>query len=152
MATLKDRLRADLTSALKARDDLRASTLRLVLSAVSTAEVSGTDHRELTDEDVVEVLSAETKKRREAATAFAEAGRAEQSAREQAEAEVLAEYLPVPLTDEEVRALVTEAIRSTGTEGEGRRAIGTVMGVVQPQTKGRADGGDVAAEVRRQLG
>lgn len=152
MATLKDRLRTDLTSALKAREDLRAATLRMVLAAVSTAETAGTTHRELTDEDLVDVLSAETKKRREAADAFDGAGRTEQAARERAEAGVIAEYLPAPLTDDELAALVAEAIRSTGSEGQGQRAMGAVMRVVQPQTKGRADGGAVAAEVRRQLG
>lgn len=152
MSSLKDRLRSDLTTAMKARDDVRSSTLRMVLTAVTNAEVSGKQSRELTDEDVLTVLSSEAKKRREAAEAFDEAGREEQAAKERAEAEVIAEYLPEQLGPEEISALVTEAIEQTGAADEGMRAMGKVMGVLTPRTKGRADGGVVAAEVRRQLG
>jgi uncharacterized protein YqeY len=152
MSALKDRLRADLTASLKARDEVRSSTLRMVLSAITNAEVAGSSQRELSDDDVVGVLSSEAKKRREAAAAFADGGRAESAARERAEADVIAEYLPAPLTEDEVRAIVAEAIESTGAGTDGMRAMGRVMGVVQPQVKGRADGAAVAAEVRRQLG
>ena len=152
MSALKDRLRADLTTAIKARDELRSSTLRMVLTAITNAEVSGKVARELTDEDVLGVLTSEGKKRREAAEAFEEAGRSEQAAKERAEFEVLADYLPEQLTAEEITALVTEAIASTGAREEGMRAMGKVMGVLQTRVKGRADGGAVAAEVRRQLG
>ena len=152
MAELKGRLRADLTAAMKARDELRASTLRMVLTAVTNAEVAGKTVRELSDDDVVGVLSAEAKKRREAAEAFAAAGRAESAARERDEAAVIADYLPEQLDRDQVAALVTEAIASTGAAGEGMRAMGKVMGALQPQVRGRADGGAVAAEVRRQLG
>jgi uncharacterized protein YqeY len=152
MSELKDRLRSDLTTAIKARDELRASTLRMVLTAVTTAEVAGKTSRELSDDDVVAVLASEAKKRREAATAFEEAGRAEMAAKERAEADVLADYLPTPLTETEMTELVTAAIESTGAREEGMRAMGKVMGVVTPQVKGRADGALVAAEVRRQLG
>jgi uncharacterized protein YqeY len=149
---LKDRLRADLTTAIKARDELRSSTLRMVLTAITNAEVSGKVARELTDEDVLGVLTSEGKKRREAAEAFEEAGRSEQAAKERAEFEVLADYLPEQLSGDEITALVTEAIESTGAREEGMRAMGKVMGLLQPKVKGRADGGAVAAEVRRQLG
>jgi uncharacterized protein YqeY len=152
MSELKDRLRADLTTAIKARDDLRSSTLRMVLTAITNAEVAGKVARELTDEDVLGVLTSEGKKRREAAEAFEDAGRTEQAAKERAEFEVLADYLPEQLTAEEIAGLVTEAIASTGAADEGMRAMGKVMGVLTPQVKGRADGGAVAAEVRRQLG
>lgn len=152
MSTLKDRLRADLTTAMKAREQLRASTLRMVLTAVTNAEVSGNEQRELDDADVLGILEKEAKKRREAATAFAEGGRAESAEKERAEAEVIAAYLPEGLSDAEIEAIVTAAIEQTGAAGEGMRAMGKVMGVVQPQVKGRADGGAVAAEVRRQLG
>lgn len=152
MSALKDRLRADLTSAIKARDEVRSSTLRMVLTAITNAEVAGKAHRELTDDDVVGVLSAEAKKRREAATAFAEGGRAEMAAKERAESAVLADYLPTPLTADEIGRLVSLAIEQTGATAEGRRAMGRVMGVLTPQVKGRADGAVVAAEVRRQLG
>ena len=152
MSNLKDRLRADLTTAIKARDDVRSSTLRMVLTSITNAEVAGKAARELTDEDVLGVLTSEGKKRREAAEAFEQAGRTEQAAKERAEFEVLAEYLPEQLGDDEIAALVTEAIETTGAREEGMRAMGKVMGVLQPKVKGRADGGAVAAEVRRQLG
>ena len=152
MGELKDRLRADLTTAIKARDEVRSSTLRMVLTAITNAEVAGKQARELTDEDVLGVLTSEGKKRREAAEAFDDAGRTEQAAKERAEFEVLADYLPEQLGEDEIAALVTEAIESTGAREEGMRAMGKVMGVLQPKVKGRADGGAVAAEVRRQLG
>jgi uncharacterized protein YqeY len=152
MATLKEQIRADLTTAIKARDELRSSTLRMVLTAITNAEVAGKEAKQLTDDEVLTVLTSEAKKRREAATAFSDGGRAEMAAKEEAEAAVLADYLPEPLTAAEVEALVTAAIEQTGAAGEGMKAMGKVMGVVTPQTKGRADGGQVAAEVRRQLG
>lgn len=152
MSDLKDRLRADLTTAIKARNEVRSSTLRMVLTAVTNAEVAGKSSRELTDDDVVGVLVSEAKKRREAAEAFEAAGRDEMAAKERAEAEVLADYLPTPLSEQEIADLVTSAIAQTGAAAEGMRAMGKVMGVVSPQVKGRADGGAVAAEVRRQLG
>lgn len=152
MSTLKDRLRADLTTAMKSRDELRAATLRMVLTAVTNAEVAGKEHRELSDDDILTVLSSEAKKRREAATAFADGGREESAARERAEAEVIADYLPAQLSADEIAGLVAAAIEQTGAAADGMRAMGKVMGVVTPQVKGRADGGAVAAEVRRQLG
>lgn len=152
VSDLKDRLRADLTTAIKARDELRSSTLRMVLTAITNAEVAGKSARELSDEDVVGVLAAEAKKRREAAEAFDDAGRTESAAKERAEAEVLADYLPTPLSEDEIRDLVATTIDSLGVRDDGTKAMGRVMGVVTPQVKGRADGGAVAAEVRRQLG
>ena len=151
MSALKDRLRNDLTAAMKARDELRAGTLRMVLSAVTNAEVAGKAARELSDDEVVGVLSSEAKKRREAATAFDEGGRAAMAEREREEAAVIADYLPEQLTEEEVVAIVTSAVDQFGARDEGMRAMGKVMGVVQPQVRGRADGATVAAEVRRQL-
>jgi uncharacterized protein len=152
MSALKDRLRTDLTAAMKARDEVRSSTLRMVLTAITNAEVAGKEARELSDDDIVGVLSTEAKKRREAAAAFSEGGRAEMAAKEQAEAAVITEYLPAQLSDAEIADLVSVAIAQTGAAGEGMRAMGKVMGVLTPQTKGRADGAAVAAEVRRQLG
>ena len=151
MSALKDRLRADLTTAMKARDDVRSSTLRMVLTSITNAEVAGKEHRELSDDDIIGVLSTEAKKRREATVAFEEAGRAEMAAKEKAEAAVIADYLPEQLTAEDVAGIVSAAIERVGAAGEGMKAMGKVMGVVQPQVKGRADGGAVAAEVRRQL-
>jgi uncharacterized protein YqeY len=152
MSALKERLRQDLTTAIKSRDDARSSTLRMVLASITTAEVAGKQSRELSDEDVLGVLTSEAKKRREAAEAFEAAGRTDSAARERGEADVIAEYLPEPLTEQELADLVTSAIAQTGAAGEGMRAMGKVMGALQPQVKGRADGGVVAAEVRRQLG
>lgn len=152
MSELKDTLRADLTRAIKGRDEVTSSTLRMVLTAVTNAEVSGKEARELSDDDIVGVLTSEAKKRREAAEAFAEAGRTDSATKERAEAEVIARYLPEPLGEDEISALVAAAIEEVGAGGEGMRAMGRVMGVVQPQVRGRADGGAVAAEVRRQLG
>jgi uncharacterized protein YqeY len=149
--TLKEQLRSDLTTSIKARDELRSSTLRMVLTAVTNAEVAGKEQRELTDEDVLGVLTSEGKKRREAAEAFAGAGRQEQAAKEQAEAAVIAEYLPEQLGAEEIERLVTEAIDELGVRADGPRAMGKVMGVLTPRTKGRADGGAVAAVVKAQL-
>jgi uncharacterized protein YqeY len=151
MSELKDRLRADLTSAMKSRDELRSATLRMVLTSVTNAEVAGKQARDLTDDEVVAVLTSEGKKRREAAEAFRSAGRAASAERERAEAAVIADYLPPQLDEAEIASLVTRAIEQTGAAGEGMRAMGKVMGVLQPQVRGRADGGAVAAEVRRQL-
>jgi uncharacterized protein YqeY len=151
MSQLKDRLRSDLTAAMKSRDELRSSTLRMVLTAVTNAEVAGKQARELTDDDLVGVLSTEAKKRREAAEAFDAAGRAESAVRERAEAEVIADYLPAPLTPDEISDLVARAVADTGAAEQGMGAMGKVMGALQPQVRGRADGSAVAAEVRRQL-
>jgi uncharacterized protein YqeY len=149
MSELKDRLQSDLTTAMKSRDELRTATLRMALTAIRMAEVSGKAARELDDAEVVTVLATESKKRREAAAAFDDGGRPDRAGRERAEGEVIADYLPVQLSDAEVRDLVAAAIAETGAEGP--RGIGTVMRVVSPQTAGRAEGGRVAAEVRRQL-
>ena len=151
MSELKDRLRADLTEAIKARETLKSSTLRMVLTAITNAEVSGKASRELSDEDVLTVLTQEAKKRREAATAFDDAGRVEAADKERAEAAVIADYLPEQLSAEEISALVAEAITDLGVAGEGMKAMGRVMGVLNPKVKGRADGGAVAAEVKRLL-
>ena len=152
MSALKDRLRSDLTTAIKARDDVRSSTLRMLLTAITNAEVAGKTQVELSDDDIVGVLSTEAKKRREAATAFEDAGRAEMADKERQELVVITDYLPAQLTVAEIADIVTRAVQQTGAAGEGMKAMGKVMGVVSPQVKGKADGAAVAAEVRRQLG
>ncbi|MFC5267622.1 GatB/YqeY domain-containing protein [Kribbella qitaiheensis] len=149
---MKQRLHDDMTAALKARDEIRKSTLRMALTAVTKAEVAGKEARELSDAEVLDVLTAEAKKRRESVTAYREAGREELADKEQAEADILAEYLPEQLTAEEITALVTETIAATGAAELGPRGIGKVMGALQPKVKGKADGGTVSAEVKRQLG
>ena len=151
MGSLKDRLREELTSSMKARDELRSSTLRMALTAITNAEVAGKQARVLTDDDVVGVLASEAKKRRESATAFDSAGRPALAAKERAEGEVLAEFLPEALSSAEIATLVASTIADLGVGGEGMRAMGRVMGVITPQVRGRADGGQVSAEVRRQL-
>jgi len=152
MNSLKDRLRTDLVTAIKARDEVRSSTIRMILTAVTNAEVAGSVAKELTDEDMLSVLSTEAKKRREAAVAFEEGGRPESAAKERAEAAVIADYLPAQLSPEEIAEIVTAAVGKLDAAGAGPKAMGKVMGLVQPQVKGRADGAAVAAEVRRQLG
>jgi hypothetical protein len=150
VSDLKNRLREDLTTAMKSRDELRTATLRMVLAAVSAEEVAGKEARELSDDDVLAVLRREAKKRREAAEAFAGAGRAEQAEREEAEGGVLAGYLPAQLGDADLAAIVADVVTRTGATG--MRDMGKVMGAVQGAVAGRAEGGRVAAEVRRQLG
>jgi uncharacterized protein YqeY len=150
MADLKDRLRADLTSAMKSRDELRTATLRMVLAAVSAEEVAGKEARELSDDEVQGVLRREAKKRREAAEAFGAAGRTEQAEREQAEGDVVATYLPAQLDDADLAAIVADVVTRTGASG--MEDLGKVMGAAQGAVAGRADGSRVAAEVRRQLG
>lgn len=152
MNSLKDRLRTDLTTAIKARDEVRSSTIRMILTAVTNAEVAGSVAKELSDEEMLSVLATEAKKRREAAVAFEEGGRPESAAKERAEAAVIADYLPAQLSPEEIAEIVGKAVEQLGVAGEGPKAMGKVMGLVQPQVKGRADGAAVAAEVRRQLG
>jgi uncharacterized protein YqeY len=146
---LKERLRTDLTAAMKGRDELRTATLRMVLAAVSAEEVAGKEARTLSDDEVQAVLRREAKKRREAAEAFASAGREEQAAREQAEGEVLAGYLPAQLEDADLAAIVADVVTTTGASG--MKDMGRVMGAAQVAVAGRADGSRVAAEVRRQL-
>ena len=148
---MKQRLHDDMTAALKARDEIRKSTLRMALTAVTKAEVAGKEARDLSDTEVIDVLGAEAKKRRESVTAYREAGRTELADKEQSEADILAEYLPEQLTAEEIAALVTETIAQTGAAELGPRGIGKVMGALQPKVKGKADGGAVSAEVKRQL-
>ena len=150
MPGLKDRLRTDLTTAMKGRDELSTATLRMVLSAVSAEEVAGKEARQLSDDDVMAVLRREAKKRREAAEAFAGAGRGEQAERERAEEGVIATYLPAQLADADLAAIVADVVTSTGASG--MKDMGKVMGAVQGTVAGRAEGGRVAAEVRRQLG
>jgi len=151
-ASLKDRLQSDLTEAIRSRNELRAATLRMALTAVKSEEVSGDVARTLSDAEVVTVLGREAKKRREAATAFADAGRTQQAAREQDELGVLESYLPAQLPDAELEAIVAAAVAEVTASGaSGMAVMGKVMKLVQPQVAGRAEGGRVAAEVKRQL-
>jgi len=149
VAELKERLRADLNAAMRARDQVRMRTLRMALTSITNEEVAGASARDLTDDEIVKVLTREARKRREAAEAFSAAGRGEQAAAERAEGEVLADYLPAQLSDEELATLVDAAIAETGASG--MAGMGQVMKTVTPKVAGRADGARVAAEVRRCL-
>lgn len=146
---LKEKLRADLSVAMKARDGVRTRTLRMALTALTNEEVAGKQQRELSDDEVVKVLQREAKKRREAAEAFQDAGRTDKAEAERAEGVILDEYLPAQLSDEELAALVADVIAETGATGP--KAMGQVMKAVTPKVAGRADGRRVSAEVKRQL-
>ena len=149
VAELKERLRADLNDAMRARDQVRMRTLRMALTSITNEEVAGAAARVLTDDEIIRVLTREARKRKEAAEAFSAAGRADQAAAERAEGDVLAGYLPAQLSDDEVTALVDAAIAETGASG--MASMGLVMKTVTPRIAGRADGARVAAEVRRRL-
>jgi uncharacterized protein len=148
--SLKEQLRADMTASMKARDELRTGTLRMVLTAITNEEVAGKTARELSDEEVLKVIAREAKKRREAAEAFDTGNRPALADRERAEEVVLNDYLPTQLSDEEIAAIVNTAIESTGATTQ--QEMGQVMKIVQPQVAGKAEGGRIAAEVRKQLG
>jgi uncharacterized protein YqeY len=149
MASLKQQLRDDLHTAMREHDELRTATIRMVLTAITNEEVAGSTARELSDDEVQAVLRREAKKRREAATAYADGGRPERAERESAELSVVETYLPTQLDDAELAELVRAAIADTGAAGP--RAMGPVMKAVQPRVAGRAVAGRVSAEVRRQL-
>jgi uncharacterized protein YqeY len=149
MTQLKAQLKSDLTTAMKARDELSTATLRMLLTAISTEEVSGASARELSDEEVLKVIGREAKKRREAAEAFQAAGRAEQASRELDEQAVLNRYLPSQLSDAELSTLVADAVRESGATEP--RQMGQVMKLLAPRVAGRADGKRLSDEVRRQL-
>ena len=149
MSELKDRLQNDLTAAMKSRDELRTATLRMALTAVKNEEVAGGEARELDDAEVLKVLAREGKKRREAAEAFTNAGRTELAEREAAEGRVIEEYLPAQLSDEELAALVAEAVAEAGATSP--QQMGAVMKIVTPKVAGRAEGGRVAAAVKAAL-
>ncbi|RLK59922.1 GatB/YqeY domain-containing protein [Actinokineospora cianjurensis] len=154
MAELKNRLRADLTAALKGQEKIRLGTLRMALAAVTKEEVAGTEARELTDDEVLKVLAREVRKRKEASEAFAGAGRAEQAQLELDEAEVLNEYLPRQLDDAEIAAAVEQAIAEVTTqlgEAPGQRQMGQVMKAANTKVAGKADAGRVAAIVKAKL-
>lgn len=146
---LKETLQSDLTEAIRSRDELLSGTIRMVLTAITNEEVAGKEARTLSDEEIITVLSREAKKRREAAEAFAEAGRADRAEREKAEGDVIAKYLPAQLSDDELNALIAEAIASTGAAGPAD--MGKVMGVLKPKIAGKADGSKVSGAVKAAL-
>lgn len=149
MSDLKDRLRLDLNTAMKARDNVTTATLRMTLTAITQEEVAGATARELSDDEVMRVITREGRKRREAAEAYDSAGRTDLAERERAEGQVLQRYLPAQLDDAELAELVRAAVTEAGATTP--RDIGAVMKIVQPRVAGRADGKRVSDEVRRQL-
>lgn len=147
--SLKTTLQSDLTAAMRAREQVRVATLRMALSAISTAEVAGTEARELSDAETLKVLAKEAKKRKESASAYADAGRPELADRENAELAILEAYLPAQLDDTELDAIATAAADEVGATG--MKQMGQVMKAAQAQVAGRADGGRVAAAVKKVL-
>ena len=146
---LKDSLKHDLTEAMRARDELVLSTIRLCLSAITNEEVSGKEARVLTEAEVIQVLSREAKKRRESAQAFADAKRPDRAERENAEGDVIARYLPTPLSESELASLIADAMKESGATGPA--GMGLVMKILSPKIAGRADGAAVSAAVRAAL-
>ena len=153
MAEMKQRLQSDLTESIRSRDEVRSATLRMALAAITNEEVSGKEARVLSDDEITVVLGREAKKRRESVEAYTAANRPELADRERAELAVLAGYLPQPLDEEELAAMIAAAVTEAQSQGlEGMKAMGVVMKTLQPQVAGRADGAAVAAAVRAQLG
>ncbi|CAB4752766.1 MAG: GatB/YqeY domain-containing protein [Actinobacteria bacterium] len=146
---IKETLRDDLTEAIRARDELTSGTIRMVLTAITMEEVSGKSARELTDAEVITVLSRESKKRREAAEAFEAGGRSDRAVAERSEGEVIARYLPEQLSDAQLQAMIKDAITETGAAGPA--GMGLVMKVLSPKIAGKADGGVVSAAVKAAL-
>ena len=147
--SLKEKLQSDLTAAMRARDEVKSSTIRMSLTAIKNEEVSGKEARDLTDAEIITVLSRESKKRREAAEAFEQAGASDRAAAEKAEGVVIAEYLPKQLSESEIKELIAAAIVETGAAGPAQ--MGLVMKSLQPKIAGKADGGLVSGLVKAAL-
>ena len=147
--SLKEKLQNDLTAAMRARDEIKSSTIRMILTSIKNEEVSGKEARDLSDAEVITVLSREAKKRREAAEAFDQAGAKDRADQERAEGVVIAEYLPKQLSEDEIKALIAEAIAETGANSLAQ--MGIVMKSLQPKTAGKADGGLVSSLVKAAL-
>ena len=148
-STLKSTLRRDLHDAIRSQDKVRSGTLRMTLTAITNAEVAGTEAKDLSDDEVLKVIAKEAKKRKEASTAYVGAGRPELAQTEDAELAVLETYLPQQLGDDELERIVREAVASSGATGMAQ--MGQVMKAAQGQIAGRADGGRVAAIVKQVL-
>lgn len=154
MAELKERLRTDLTEAMKSQDKLRTATLRMMLAAIQTEEVSGKQARELSDEEVLKVLARESRKRGEAAEIYTQNGRGELAAEEHAEARIIDEYLPTPLTDAEVADVVDTALAQVAEELGERPSVknlGLVMKAATAIADGKVDGSRLSAAVKDRL-
>ena len=146
---LKEKLQNDLTEAMRARDEVRSSTIRMVLTAIKNEEVSGKEARNLSDAEIITVLSREAKKRREAAEAFEQAGAKDRADNEKAEGVIIAGYLPEQLSEAELKEMIASAIKETGATGP--QQMGLVMKSIQTKIAGRADGGTVSSLVKAAL-
>ena len=147
--TLKEKLQSDLTQSMRDRDELRSGTIRMILTAIKNEEVSGKEARELSDAELITVLSREAKKRHEAAEAYEQAGAKNRAATEKAEGEIIATYLPAQLSESEIKDLINAAIAETGASRP--QQMGLVMKSIQPKIAGRADGGLVSSLVKAAL-
>ena len=147
---LKEKLQADLTEAIRGRDEVKSGTIRMLLSAITNEEVAGKAAKVLTDAEIITVLSRETKKRREAVEAFTAAKRDDLADKEKAEGAIIAQYLPEQLSEAEIKKMIADAI--TETNAAGPAGMGLVMKVLQPKIAGKADGGVVSALVKAALG
>jgi uncharacterized protein len=152
MGAFKDRLREDLTAAMLARDEVAKATLRIVLTALSKAEVSGKEHSSLSDDQIVGLIRSELGKRNEAAGIYDQAGRGELAARERAEAGVLASYLPPELDNEVLERIVAEEVARAAQGATGPRAMGVVIKAVRGRVGAQADGARIAEAVRAHIG
>ena len=149
MSELKSKLQHDLNDAIKSRNTVVAETIRMVLAAITNEEVAGKEKKELSDAEVITVLTREAKKRREAAEAFEQGGRADKAASERAEGEVIAGYLPAQLSEVEIKQLITETISAVGASGPAD--MGKVMGALKAKVAGKADGALVSSLVKEAL-
>ena len=147
---LKEKLQSDLTDAIRTRAEVKSGTIRMLLAAITTEEVSGKAARVLKDDEIITVLSREAKKRREAVEAYVAAKRDDLADKERAEGEVIAQYLPTQLTEDEIKKMIKDAITETGAAGPA--GMGLVMKVLSPKIAGKADGGVVSGLVKAALG
>ena len=146
---LKEKLQADLTDAIRSRNEVVSGTVRMLIAAITNEEVAGKAAKVLTDAEIISVLSREAKKRREAVEAYTQAKRDDLVGKEKAEAAVIANYLPEQLSEDEIKKLIADAIAETGAKGPA--GMGLVMKVLQPKIAGKADGGVVSGLVKAAL-
>jgi uncharacterized protein YqeY len=147
---LKEKLQSDLTDAIRSRAEVKSGTIRMLLAAITTEEVSGKTARVLKDDEIITVLSREAKKRREAVEAYVAAKRDDLADKERAEGEVISQYLPAQLSEDEIKKMIADAISETGAAGPA--GMGLVMKVLSPKIAGKADGGVVSGLVKAALG
>ena len=153
MTTLKDRIKSDITEAMKAREEAKLSTLRMVLSALQNAEVAGDEAIVLTDDQAIAVLRSEAKKRAESAQIYADAGRTDAATKERSEQAIIEAYLPAAMSDEDVAKIVAEEVANAAAAGAtGGKAMGEVVKAVRERVGASADGGKIAALVKSALG